>query len=118
VVYREATKRQWLGVDAALLRRHGAESPEASAAIARNVLLRTDEADLSLGMTGHLGPSAPLELDGHVFLSVWGREDPQPLERAQRHIQLTAAGRSQRQREAVDQALRLLQDVLRDAGDA
>lgn len=72
VVYRTATKTAWLGVPAELLADPaiGPVSAEASAAIARGVLARTPEAQLALGITGHLGPDAPVGLDGVVHIAI------------------------------------------------
>jgi PncC family amidohydrolase len=68
VVYREDTKFQWLGVSRALLREHGAVSAPVAEAMARGVLKRTPEADVSASVTGYLGPGHPR--DGHAFAAV------------------------------------------------
>lgn len=72
VVYRTATKTAWLGVSSELLTdpARGPVSGDAAAAIARAALARTPEAALALGITGHLGPNAPAELDGVVFVAI------------------------------------------------
>lgn len=70
VVYREATKVAYLGIPRKLLARCGAVSPEVAALMAENVLKRTPEANLALSVTGHLGPQAPPDLDGKVFLGL------------------------------------------------
>ena len=57
VTYMESVKRQWLGVDPEVLRRHTAVSPEGTESMARAVLERTETADFSLAITGHLEPS-------------------------------------------------------------
>ncbi|TWU63170.1 CinA family protein [Crateriforma conspicua] len=87
VTYREQTKVQWLEVDPDLLSRHSAVSAPVTDQMARAVMRRTDEATVSLAVTGHLGPDAPAELDGRVYLAVCvrsggpgasrdGRDDP------------------------------------------
>lgn len=124
VVYRTATKTAWLGVPADLLDDPaiGPVSAEASAAIARGVLARTPEAQLALGITGHLGPDAPVELDGAVFLAIVRRssapEGDATLE-TERRFQVDSPAsepallRRDRQRGAAVFALRLLADNLR-----
>ena len=116
VVYREQTKVNWLGVDQAKLDEHSAESPATTAEIARKVLERTPEADVSLGITGHFGPNAPVN-DGVVFVTVYQREgdsqdDDLLREVAVRRFQLETQSRSDRQRVAAMLALRLLVEVL------
>ena len=71
VVYRNDTKTQWLGLDPKMLadEQIGPVCPQASEQLAQKVLLMTPEADVSLGITGHLGPNAPKALDRKVFLA-------------------------------------------------
>lgn len=69
VVYRETTKQQYLGVSAKLLIEKGAVSEEVAQAMALGVLEKTPEATISAAVTGHLGPDAPKELDGVVYLA-------------------------------------------------
>ena len=71
VVYRNDTKNKWLGLDEQMLadEKIGPVSPQASEELARKVLLLTPEANLALSITGHLGPNAPAELDGRLFLA-------------------------------------------------
>ena len=43
--------------------------------MAGRVLEKTPEADLGISVTGHLGPDAPPQLDGHVYVALaWRRE--------------------------------------------
>lgn len=71
VVYRNDTKSQWLGLDPQILadEKIGPVSPQASEQLAREVLSCTPEAHLAIGITGHLGPNAPSELNRKVFLA-------------------------------------------------
>ncbi len=69
VVYRETTKQAYLQVSAKLLKEKGAVSEEVAQAMALGVLNKTPEATLSAAVTGHLGPDAPEELDGVVYLA-------------------------------------------------
>ncbi len=71
VVYRNDTKSQWLGLDPQMLadEKIGPVSPQASEQLAGEILSRTPEAHLAIGITGHLGPNAPSELNRKVFLA-------------------------------------------------
>ena len=70
VVYRLDTKTQWLDVPASMLNHHGAVSDPVAATMAEGALFHTTEADLAVSITGHLGPHAPEEQDGLVFVGV------------------------------------------------
>lgn len=70
VVYRIGTKRQWLGIDADILRKPGPVSKIVAAEMAERVLLKTPEADLAASVTGHLGPGAPKRQDGLIYVGV------------------------------------------------
>ena len=72
--YRNESKRDWLGVPAETIEQHSAVSLETSRHMARLALERTPEATWSVAITGHLGPGAPTELDGCVFVSIWQRD--------------------------------------------
>ena len=69
VVYRLDTKHRWLGVSEAELLNPGPVSRCVAEAMARGVLERTPEADVSVAVTGHLGPQAPPDQDGLVFIA-------------------------------------------------
>jgi PncC family amidohydrolase len=70
VVYRNETKRAYLGIPAAVLKDPGPVSEQVAMVMAIKVLERTPEADLAVSVTGHLGPNAPPDLDGLVFSSI------------------------------------------------
>jgi PncC family amidohydrolase len=74
VVYRLNTKHQWLGVPEALLDDPGPVSREVAEAMATGVLSRTPEADIAAAVTGHLGPHAPTEQDGLIWIAIALRE--------------------------------------------
>ncbi|MBX3441173.1 MAG: CinA family protein [Planctomyces sp.] len=77
VVYRTETKMAWLGVDPPHLVPPEPDSVGAgtSRALAEALLRTTPEADLAATITGHLGPDAPAELDGRIFVQVLQRAD-------------------------------------------
>jgi len=74
VTYREPSKTAWLGVDSNLLAQFSAVSQQVTEAMAVGVLQRTPEATWAAAVTGHLGPGAPAELDGQIFIAVARRE--------------------------------------------
>jgi nicotinamide-nucleotide amidase len=73
VVYQVQTKAEWLRVPARLLRTHGPVSREVASAMATGALTATPQADVSAAITGHLGPGAPPEQDGLVFVAFASR---------------------------------------------
>lgn len=70
VVYRLDTKTRWLDVPAELLKNPGPVSDAVARAMATGVLRDTPEATWSAAITGHLGPQAPPDQDGLVFIAV------------------------------------------------
>jgi len=72
VVYRLDTKHQWLDVPVALFHPPGpgVVSEEVALAMARGVLLHTPEAHMAAAITGHLGPNAPPDQDGLIWMAV------------------------------------------------
>ena len=76
VVYRLDTKTEWLGVPARMLVDPGPVSEPVARAMAEGVLAHTPEAVLAASITGHLGPDAPPEEDGLVFIGLARRGKP------------------------------------------
>ncbi len=113
VVYRPASKIQWLGLDPQWLEHVSPESLACSRALAESALRLTPEADLALAITGDLDPTAPAHKQGRVFLAlaIRGTADLQPLavplSGVERELQLQAADRGQRQAEAAQRLLEL-----------
>jgi PncC family amidohydrolase len=105
VTYREVTKTQWLQVPEADLQQFTAVSEPVTRRMAVGVLERTPEADWSAAVTGHLGPNAPAELDGVVYIGVAfrGEHGVRPLE-VQR-FQLAQQSRAERLPEAAELVL-------------
>lgn len=102
VTYRESMKRTWLGVGQAELSEFTAVSPEVTQQMVAGVLAQTPDADIAAAITGHLGPNAPADLDGIVFVSIAQRlVDREPMVMTHRH-QLKSHPRIDRQREAVE----------------
>lgn len=121
VTYREASKAAWLGVEPQLIAAVSAVSPEVTAAMASGALRRTAEANWAAAVTGHLGPDAPLELDGRVCIAIACRlqglsgtpaaDEVQLVVELQR--QLTSSSRGPRQQEAAQLVLSTLEQTLR-----
>ncbi|MDZ4684244.1 MAG: nicotinamide-nucleotide amidohydrolase family protein [Planctomycetaceae bacterium] len=80
VVYRLDTKQQWLGVPTELFHPPGpgVVSREVAEAMARGVLSRTPEAQVAAAITGHLGPNAPADQDGLIWMCVAMQRDDGP----------------------------------------
>ena len=75
VVYRLDTKARWLDIPESLLHDPGPVSGEVAALMAEAVLTRTPEADFAVSVTGHLGPDAPVLLDGTLFVAIASRHE-------------------------------------------
>jgi nicotinamide-nucleotide amidase len=112
VVYRNETKTAYLDIPAKLLADPGPVSAEVAQLMARRVIELTPEADLAVSVTGHLGPNAPSDLDGQIYVAVTSRNDAVQVHslRCRRRD-----SRAQRQRWVVEQVLDLLGSSLEDA---
>jgi nicotinamide-nucleotide amidase len=112
VAYREATKEQWLGISNGMLEQFSAESMIVAESMALNVLERTPEAHWSASITGHLGPNAPDERDGIVFVAVARRIDAGCRLVVSRQISLLASERVERQYEAASIVLNATREAI------
>ena len=76
VVYRCGSKQQWLGIDPAILNdpQIGPVSELVTRQLAQQALQHTTEADLSLAVTGDLGPGVAADKDGRAFCALADRE--------------------------------------------
>ena len=109
VVYRNETKQALLQIPAELLADPGPVSEAVVRLMAERVLAIIREADVSVATTGHLGPNAPPELDGLVWMAVGRRNGEQSAEvRVERLLLSPQFGRLERQQQAVAGALRFL----------
>lgn len=73
VVYRIETKAEWLKIPRDILDDPGPVSEIVARKMAEGVLEKTPEATVSASVTGHVGPYAPEEQDGLIFIGVAGR---------------------------------------------
>jgi PncC family amidohydrolase len=118
VVYQERTKTKWIDVRPETLRTFGAVSEETAREMAQEVLEKTPFADFSAAVTGHLGPEAPADLDGVVFVAVNARGMPADIER---HVLPANASvtpqelRAQRQKLAAELVLRSIAAALMES---
>lgn len=81
VTYRDATKAAWLGVSEEDLAdpRIGAVSLQIAEQMCLGVLQTTSEADVAASVTGHLGPNAPENLDGIIYIGIVSRSQRRPV---------------------------------------
>jgi PncC family amidohydrolase len=116
VTYREDTKTRWLAVSDNVLEEHSAVSEAVTTSMAKGVLANTPEANLAAAVTGHLGPDAPIEQDGLIFVAVATRsvESGNIAITLVNEYRLRATDRLSRQREAVLCVLACLCQTLED----
>ncbi len=78
VVYRDLSKANWLGIELGLLEdpNVGPVSQPVSDELASAALRMTSEADVGIAVTGEVGPHAPAETDGKIFVSLKWRTEP------------------------------------------
>ena len=114
VTYRNDTKARWLGISAAVLEDPGPVSKLVARQMAVGVLERTPEADVSASVTGHLGPDAPAEQDGLVYIALARRNRSTANVEVFRavEIRLRCPDRLARQQEAAEQVMAVLCDEL------
>jgi nicotinamide-nucleotide amidase len=112
VTYRERTKQDWLGVSAEDLARYTAVSEPVARQMAAGVLNNTVEADYSAAVTGHLGPDAPAEQDGVIYVAVAQRQQKSVRATSVKRVLLTTSTRGDRQREAAAVLLSHLQSCI------
>lgn len=121
VVYQIESKIAWLEISEESIRQHGVVSSEVAELMAVAALQKTAHATIAISITGHLGPDAPLDLDGVAWLGF--AQQNQPVCSQKLHLQTTmpvmtrddqtgsdrgVLVRHERQRNAVRQALEFL----------
>ena len=116
VAYRNETKHALLGISNDLLADPGPVSEVVARQMAERVLLKIPEADVSIAVTGHLGPNAPTELDGVVWLAVGKRKGEESAEVETKKLLLPPLGRGERQQLAIAGALAFLASNLEVSG--
>lgn len=116
VTYRNQTKQDWLEVPRESLENPGPVSQQVVQLMARGVLGSTEEANVALAVTGHLGPAAPSDLDGLIHIGVaWKNQSAGAAEEtvtATRLVRLKSSERLLRQQEAAHEVLATLIDVM------
>lgn len=76
IVYQIESKVAWLNVSPSMIEQHGVVSSEVAELMAEAVLRNTLHATIAISITGHLGPDAPVDLDGIAWLGFAQRNDP------------------------------------------
>ncbi len=109
VAYQDEFKSTWLQVDRGLIERHTSVSAPVTKALAEKALAATPFADLSCAITGHLGPDAPPEIDGVVFVAI-ADHSAGTFKEFEHH--LASNQRGERQREAAAFMLAQLADAV------
>ncbi len=112
VTYRCETKIGWLGVARHVIEKHTAVSETVARQMAIGVLRTTDEADIAASVTGHLGPHAPVELDGVIYVGVARRKNGKVMPIGVHRFVLQTSTRLARQREAAELVLTTLRESL------
>lgn len=121
VTYRNETKAQWLKADRNILNDPsiGPVSPQIAEQMCQGVLASTPEADVAASVTGHLGPEAPPDLDGVIYIGVVFRNE-QKAQVVRRKLSdeepENGTKRSCRQREAGAFVLEALLEALQQRG--
>ena len=106
VTYRNDTKHRWLAVPLELLSSPGPVSKIVAEKMVRGILQSTPEADLAAAVTGHLGPGAPVNDDGLVYVAIARRSElNQQSQIPVEQLQLRSSTRVARQREAAERVL-------------
>jgi nicotinamide-nucleotide amidase len=108
ITYANAAKTSMIGVDAALIRQHGAVSAEVARAVADGAL-QTASADLAVAVTGIAGPGGgtPDKPVGLVFIGIASRTDATSVQ----CCEFGDIGRESVRIASVREALRLLEKV-------
>jgi nicotinamide-nucleotide amidase len=112
VSYRTQSKQNWLEVGQGLLRDDDPVSEVVAKAMSAGALSKTEEADVAISITGHLGPDAPQELDGLVIIGISIRNEDGNASSAAHSFRLTSESREQRQQEATLLVLKVLAHTL------
>lgn len=108
VTYRNETKAEYLGIPRKPLIDPGPVSRVVAEQMARRVLAMTPEATIAASVTGHLGPNAPPDLDGLVFVGI-AHKVGKRIDVAVTELHCRPRDRRiARQRWVIEQALRLL----------
>lgn len=112
VVYRAASKSNWLGLDAQRLDEISTESLACSQMLAEAALQRTEEATIVGAVTGDLGPGVSEEADGVIYIVTGLREPSGEVRWSQQQFHLKKLNRDERQLEAAQQLLLQLAEKL------
>ncbi len=113
VTYVDEVKSHWLGVDPETIAAKTAVSDDVARQMAAGVLRKTTVADIAVSITGHLGPDAPAEFDGVVFVGFATRRDSMTAQVESKRFRLNESGRASRHIEAAQALLRFATEELK-----
>lgn len=114
VTYQVPTKTAWLNVSADTIGQHDVVSEQVSREMATGALTLTPHATISASITGHLGPDAPVSLDGTAFTTVCLRSEAGLCCHSEKLqlVTLPTDGLTQRRARQIDAVGRVLRFVL------
>lgn len=101
VTYLDQVKVDWLGVDKMSIDAYSAVSASVACEMSTGALQKTAGASVAAAVTGHLGPNAPRERDGIVFVSFVRRNSPSSGHHSE-SFRLSSPDRTSRQQEAAN----------------
>ena len=113
VVYQVESKIGWLEISSALIEHHGVVSSEVAQLMAAAALRNTPHATIAISITGHLGPDAPVDLDGIAWLGFAQRN--QPCCSHKLHLQTTITAPTNSSAALIEQRLNIRHDRQQDA---
>ena len=102
VTYRPEAKKDWLGVGSQVIAKHTTESIEVAEEMARGALVECTEADWAIAIVGHLGPDAPVDQDGKIYVCIARYADGTPAIYQRIEHVLGSHERTHRQRDAAE----------------
>ena len=113
VVYQIESKVAWLDIPMAQIEQHGVVSSEIAQLMAEAALRTTAHATIAISITGHLGPDAPVDLDGTAWVGFARRNHPGCSHKL--HLQATIPDSTSRNITESERRLLIRHDRQRDA---
>lgn len=117
VSYRAESKKKWLGVRRKTMKKFTTESIETASEMALGIMVKCPESNWGMAIVGHLGPDAPANKDGVIYISIIRRTAKGNLKfKYVNKINLEAKERSLRLKEAIDVSIQTLFNVIEENG--
>ena len=105
VTYQEETKSCWLEIEPQVFYEDTAVSPRVAEQMVRGVLSQTSHATVAASVTGHLGPHAPADQDGLIYVGTGLKEQQGQMSVDSHSYWLKSSERGPRRDEAVERVL-------------